>query len=57
MIIALIPYDRSSLETSMNEFESKEDLMKELMDTLSALQTSVKSSERFDNTTAGEQVN
>ena len=57
MIIALIPYDRSSLETSMNEFESKEDLMKELTDTLSALQTSVKSSERFDNTTAGEQVN
>ena len=40
----------------MNEFENQGDLMKELTETLSALQTGVKSSERFDSVTAGEHV-
>ena len=40
----------------MKEFENNEDLMRELTDTLSALQTSVKSSEHASDKTTGENV-
>ena len=40
----------------MKEYEKKEDLMKELTDTLSALQTSVNTSEHYDNMITGEIV-